>query len=458
MTTYEPLDRSLATLFADDAATAAPFDLADRIVTSTARLRPRPAWRARWNQARAGAPRPWVQVARQPASRTWLFVTVALLLAATLAVAGAMLLNRQPALRGVFEPAGLLTTPATTALLRPDGRVLVLGGRTTAENGLGSLGAVPESILVYDPATHTSREIGTTAAGVSFAVHLADGRVLAIELEVPAPGSGGGSSGASVAELIDPDTGEVTLLGLTPQRHLTGAGVQLADGRVLLVGESAGTTEAEMFDPATGTFSTTGSTSNAMMQPTATLLADGRVLVVGERERVAELYDPATGTFTQTGAMTDPHEDFTATLLRDGRVVVLGGWATNGTVVDGNFLPSEPERLGSLVEIFDPSTGQFSQAGPMGTPRLHHFAVALADGRVLIGGGLNSSRTDVLVAEIFDPSTGSFSATGALATPRFGAGALLLPNGHVLVIGSVPEFGAMSPVEQLAASSLEVFE
>ena len=87
--------------------------------------------------------------------------------------------------------------------------------------------------------------------------------------------------------------------------HLSGAGVLLADGRVLLVGDAAGTTEAELFDPATGAFTATGSTTKPMMQPTATLL-DGRVLVVSAREPVAELYDPTTGTFTETGSMSGP--------------------------------------------------------------------------------------------------------------------------------------------------------
>lgn len=467
MTTYEPLDRSLSTLFADEASAAAPFDLADRIVASTARLRPRSSWRARLDQAGSGgAAGPWVNVVGQPASRTWLFVAVALVLAATVAIAGALLLNRQPAIRGVFEPAGSLGTAATTALLRPDGQVLIFGGNAAAEAGLGSLGATPGSILLYDPATGTSREIGTTAASVNFAVALADGRILAIEL-APSP-PGGGSSGDSGAEIVDPYSGLVTPIGPTIGRHLFGAGVLLADGQVLLVGDAVGTTEAELFDPASGMFTATGSTTIPMMQPTATLLADGRVLVVGEREPIAELYDPATGTFLRTGSMSGPREHFTATLLRDGRVLIVGGWATNGTVVDGVFTPSEPARLGTTAEIFDPATGLFTQVGPVVAPRVYHFAVALADGRVLIGGGSSSTRSDpgsggivepvVLVAELFDPATGRFSPTGSLSTPRFVAGAVRLLDGRVLIIGTVRPSGSGSATDPLAASSLEVFE
>lgn len=457
MTTYEPLDRSLATLFAEEATAAGPHDLADRIVAVTARLRPRPTWRARIDQAG------WITPSRRrgiiaipSGSRAWLLVALALVLATSVVVAGSLLRDRPPVLRGVFVPAGSLPTPGTVALLRPDGFVLVFGGKAAAEAGLGSLGNDAESVLLFDPASGHSREIGMTPSSVSFAVPLEDGRVLAIGLDVPA-GVGGGSSGGRVL-MVDPATETVRELGTTFARQLAEAGVRLADGRVLLVGDAAGTAEVELFDPVNGTFAATGSTTRPMMQPTATLLQDGRVLVVGDREPVAEIFDPATGTFGQTGPMSGPHEAFTATLLRDGRVLIAGGWATNGTVVDGNFFATEPERLSSMVEIFDPSTGQFGQVGPMVTPRVQHFAVALADGRVLIGGGRNAAGSEALSAEIFDPATGTFIATGPLTTARFAAGALFLPDGRVLVIGSVPELGATNPTELLAASSLEVFE
>jgi len=378
-----------------------------------------------------------------------------------------VLLNRQPVLRGVFVPAGSLSTPATTALLRPNGRVLIFGGTVAAENGFGSLGATPESVLLYDPAAGESREIGTTSGSVSFAVPLADGRVLAIEL-APPPVASGGMGGNSTASLIDPERGIVAALGPISRVGVSGAGVRLTDGRVLLVGDIDGSTRAELFDPATGTVSTTGSTSRPMAHPTATLLTDGRVLVVDEREPVAELYDPATGTFSRTGAMARPHEDFTATLLMDGRVLIAGGWDTNGSVVDGVFFTSEPARLATVAEIFDPASGSFTQIGPMVAARVYHFAVGLGDGRVLIGGGSSSTRSDAgsggivepiaFIAELFDPRTGTFVPTGALATPRYGAGAILLPDGRVLVIGSTHPAGTGIATDAFAASSMEVFE
>ena len=456
MTTYEPLDRSLAAIFAEEAAVPAPVDLADRIVAATAGLRPRPGWRARLRQESWGQQSgTMATLTGRPSSRAWLVVALVLILAAAVAVVGALLRDREPVLRGVFEPAGSLSVSTTIGFLRPDGQVLFVDS-PSAGLGVGTArGNTREEILLHDLATGVSREVGQTMIGVRYAIPLADGRVLVIGL---AEGAIGGFGGPSHADLVDPDAGTVTRLGPTVGHHLFGAGVRLADGRVLLVGEADRTTEAELFDPISRTFTATGPTNRPMMQPTATLLADGRVLVIGDHEPVAEIYDPSTGTFSQTGTMSGPREGFTATLLQDGRVLIAGGWATNGTVVDGTFVASEPERLGSTVEIFDPSTGRFTQVGSMVTPRVYHFAAALSDGRVLIGGGLDQGHVDVLGAELFDPSAGTSSASGDLSMPRSNAGALLLTNGHVLVIGSVPQFGAKSPAEQLAAMSLEVFE
>jgi len=67
--------------------------------------------------------------------------------------------------------------------------------------------------------------------------------------------------------------------------------------------------------------------------------------------------------------------DHTATLLPDGRVLITGGMVENGV-----FLES--------MEIFDPKTGRFSQAGNMASKRVGHSATLLPNGKILIAGGL----------------------------------------------------------------------
>lgn len=466
---FDPFERRISEAFEEITDARRPAYL-DDILQLTARTSQRPRWTflERW------LPRdtPWPGQTRTKAisARLVLAVTLSALLAAAVLAMTGVLSQRPipfPPHVGVFSPTGTLPVPATKAMVRHDGQALIFGGQGAIEVGLGALKAGPESVQLFDPVSGDSRQIGTTTSSVSYAVQLSDGRVLMIEPEIPTA-TAGGSSGLSIAEILDPDRGTITPVpSAAGGTHLFGAGALLEDGRVLLVGDAAGTTRADLFDPATGLINATDSTPVPMMRPTATRLLDGRVLVVGERERSAAIYDPATGTFTATGPMGSPREAFTATLVSDGRVLIVGGWSTAGTVVDGVFHPSETPHLASSVEIFDPKSGQFSSAGPMIAPRVLHFAVLLDSGDVLIGGGTSSNQADpgsggiveppILDAEVFMPNSGTFARSGALGTPRFGAGAVRLLDGSVLVLGSVLPSGSGQTSDPVAASSLEIY-
>jgi len=200
--------------------------------------------------------------------------------------------------------------------------------------------------------------------------------------------------------------------------------------RVLLIGLSflCGVSVAQT----PGTFTLAGSMRAPRVLHTATLLNDGRVLVAGGSQSSvnpivplssAEIYDPSTGTFSATGDMTTARQSHTATLLPDGRVLIAGGSAG----------PASPQFLGS-ADIYDPSTGAFTATGEMITARSSHTATLLADGRVLIAGGIGRSGY-LSSAEIYDPSTGSFTITGGMAdrseAPDYAS--VLLPNGSALI-------------------------
>jgi len=164
---------------------------------------------------------------------------------------------------------------------------------------------------------------------------------------------------------------------------------------------------------------------------TATLLQNGQVLILGGGDSSAELFDPATGTFLRTGnPLTDP-TDASVTLLADGRVLVAGGL--------GPTPPAEGQRLPPLktAEIYDPATGTFSATGDMLDVRWKHTATLLKDGRVLITGGNGSGFCSIGASELFDPGTGTFSAAGSLISERglVNHTATLLNGGDVLVTG-----------------------
>jgi hypothetical protein len=217
----------------------------------------------------------------------------------------------------------------------------------------------------------------------------------------------------------------------------------LSNGEVLVAGgrnrQQYGLNSATLYNPSSGTFTPTGNLNTGRSDHTATLLNDGQVLIAGGEAYVftvsgtqhlcfasAELYNPSTGTFALTGSMHAQrcgglYPQFTATLLSNGKVLIAGGGNTNGLV--------------SAADLYDPSTGTFSVAGSLNTPRFGHTATLLPSGEVLIAGGIDSAGNYLASAELYNPSTGTFTPTGSMKMTRELATATLLGNGDVLVAG-----------------------
>ena len=75
----------------------------------------------------------------------------------------------------------------------------------------------------------------------------------------------------------------------------------------------------------------------------------------------------------------------TATPLADGRVLVVGGVGETTT------------------ELYDPPTGTWLPGGTLNQPRGLHVAVRLRDGRVLVAGSGRYGSPEQFNAEIFSP-------------------------------------------------------
>ncbi|HVM64277.1 MAG TPA: kelch repeat-containing protein, partial [Acidimicrobiales bacterium] len=135
-----------------------------------------------------------------------------------------------------------------------------------------------------------------------------------------------------------------------------------------------------------------------------------------------------------------------AVTLADGTVLLIGGQTTTDSGV--------PMPI-STAERFDPVTGAFQATGSMSAHRARFTATRLADGRVLVIGGMGTRAdagldplpspeegdepqpeiADLATAEVFDPSAGQFHSTGSMPGSRAGHAAALLSDGRVLVVG-----------------------
>lgn len=334
-----------------------------------------------------------------------------------------------------------------TAVLLPNGKVLIVGGRDSDNRAA--------TAQIFDPDTDTRAAPGSAlpSLGGAAVTQLADGRVLI---------AGGLSNEAAQSiEIYDPATGEIAATASLDEPRAYASATLLKDGRVLIAGGTRppsvkpgytglspkplnlgvpGTplASAEIFDPATGKVSKTGSLAQARVLHTATLLDNGRVLFAGgegnynQRMASAELYDPASGRFSATGSLSAPRSHHTASRLNNGRVLIAGGRMVVRVKEPGGG-SVYVTRASETAELYDPASGKFAATGKMANGHSDHTATRLRDGRVLIAGGCYGEPTNT--AELYDRRTGKFTQTKGMHDWRCGHSATLLPNGTVLVAG-----------------------
>jgi hypothetical protein len=84
--------------------------------------------------------------------------------------------------------------------------------------------------------------------------------------------------------------------------------------------------------------------------------------------------------------------------------------------------------------VFDPAAWQWGPTGDMTSSREGHTAAVLADGRVMVAGGLAGGEP-VTTAETYDPSNGQWEPTASMRSARYLHTATPLRNGMVVVVG-----------------------
>jgi hypothetical protein len=252
-----------------------------------------------------------------------------------------------------------------------DGRVLAAG--------LDSMSSM--SAQLYDPSLDGWTSAPATAASHQWSTttRLGNGKVLVA-----------GTTGTDVptsAELYDPAANSWSSVGDASSVRSDHTATVLADGRVLIIGgRSTGMIAAPVdtitiFDPVANTWTPRTSMSVARFAHTATLLGDGSVLVTGGRNLTGylastEIYTPTTNTWISRAPMSGALAEHTATLMLNGKVLVAGGH-NNGTYA-------------TTPQVYDAATNSWNNTSPI-PARAGHVAIATNDSTVLLIGGFNGS-------------------------------------------------------------------
>jgi len=133
----------------------------------------------------------------------------------------------------------------------------------------------------------------------------------------------------------------------------------------------------------------------------------------------------------QLAPMNEARQHHTATLLADGSVLVAGG-------VQGG--ERENLRPVARLEVYSPTAGRFSTKGPLATARFNHTATRLATGEVLIAGGeVSFARTSLASVELYLPAYGETVEVPSMNAGRRRHCATLLADGNVLITGGQDE-------------------
>ena len=184
------------------------------------------------------------------------------------------------------------------------------------------------------------------------------------------------------------------------------------------------------------------------------LMPDGKVLFLGGESLMnnqaatfpikAEIFDPSDFSIKELDVegWSQGRSFFTISELPDVAEVEEGeeSMEKRFLIVGGNTIggPVNEVYIGTYTGGDKPSVSLSLLAPPTGFPAMvRHTATELADGRILILGGMDATSAPQKTTWIFDPATNGMVAAGNLTHGRYFHTATAMPSGRVVVIGGV---------------------
>jgi PKD repeat protein len=305
-----------------------------------------------------------------------------------------------------------------------DGRVIVFGGLYG--------GGISNVCEIYDPAT----KVWSATGNLQVAREPCTG-VLNTDGSVSLFGTDPSGTDAT-CEIFDPVLFTWSLRGTlnTARRYPTST--LLSNGKILVAGGYSGASAqdtCELYDPVTGGSVNTDAMTIPRQNHAAIRLNNGNVLVMGGSGAAGgtcEIYDVASQMWASTGAMNSTDRDFvTAGIFQNGQVLSVGGY-------------TGPDSGNSVAEIFNPATGVWTVAA--NAPGASFNATtAIVGGKIYVSGGLGNLNNSVLFAPdgtaidfgsfeggVYPEAPGTFFPRG-----RNRHTMTLLADGTVLIAGGV---------------------
>jgi Kelch motif/Stigma-specific protein, Stig1 len=221
----------------------------------------------------------------------------------------------------------------------------------------------------------------------------------------------------------------------------------LAIGGAVHDGADQGSPAVEVYDRALDVWSPRADLQQPRSDPTVAVALDGTVFVFWGWK----VWDKANGigiplvsmeSLTDSGtskledavpASNTPRWGARGITTPDGRIWLIGGCVT----VTSKSFGGSP-----AVDIFDPSTRNWSAGENMQTGHCAGAAALGGDGRIYYAGGYDdSSGLGTSKVEALDPETGTWSYVADLPGPLADSAAVTGPDGRIYVVGGYPVGG-----------------